>query len=117
MSSFNESSMKWKFLLCKCEGQILTATQEGYNTQMPFPIALSEKVLNNGVFELSVEVINRKGCLSVGIVRMTMDSEDVSRGLEPLRSCESGASDWRASPSGGWFESEKNGLASTHPIL
>ena len=115
-NSFNENSMKWKFILCKCEGQTLTATQEGYNTQMPFPTALSEKVLDNGVFEMSVEVVSVKGCLSVGIVRMATDSEDVGRGLEPLRSYESGASDWRASPSGGWFESEKNGLASLTPF-
>ncbi len=109
--------MKWRFLLCKCEGQSLTAVQEGYNTQTPFPTAISEKMLDNGVFELSVEVIKMKGCLSVGIVKMAVDSEDVSRGLEPLRSYENGAGDWRASPSGGWFESDKNGLASLTPFV
>ena len=104
-------SLQWRKILCNCEGEVLLATQEGYNTQTPFPTAVSEMVLRSGVFELSVEIVRLKGCIHIGIVRLSMDAEDLGKGLEPLRTV-GGLSDWRTTPSGGWFEREKNGLAS-----
>ena len=102
--------MKWFSLLCQCNDRTVVAKTEGYNSQTPFPTVMSAMILNAGIFECSIEIIDLRGCISFGIVHLRTDSEETGKGLDPLPADGSPLSDWRGSPSGGWFESDKNGL-------
>ena len=77
--------MQWRKILCNTRQDVLIASQEGFNTQTPFPTAVSEKVLRAGVHELSVEIMKLNGCISIGIVKLGMDAEDFGKGLEPAK--------------------------------
>jgi hypothetical protein len=105
--------MQWRKILCDSHKDLIIASQEGFNTQTPFPTTVSEKVLRSGVNEMSAEIVTMKGCVSIGIVRLSMDAEDFTKGMEPLLPVGS-LNDWRATPSGGWFDLDKVGMESSH---